>query len=260
MPDFIKGGASLGTFGANKYLRSTVGMKFESYTCAANAVPLELLGDGSYSRVLQPGTAIAKITSGPDSGKVGPFRAAGTADVWTMTKTGTWSAGTYTIAVTYGGSTQTTGAIAFDAAAATIQTAVQALSNVGSGNMLVTGGPMSTTATVFTAAGNLVGPVTVDVDFTLVTGSTPGLGEVHTTTGVAGALDGRQTAANLVGLNDTFLPWQLNNGDREIAVNYMCTAVQGWCFELNAAGARIALTNTQADAMRSVKGMDITFK
>jgi hypothetical protein len=203
---------------------------------------------------------MASITAGPDIGKVGPYQAAGTADVWTMTKTGTWSAGTYTVAVTYGGSTQTTGPIAFDAVAATVQTAVQALSNVGSGNLLVTGGPQSTTAVVYTAAGNLTGPVTVDIDAALVTGSTPGIGEVHTTTGVAGSLDGRATLANLVGLNDTFLPWQLNESDREIAVAYICTAVQGWCFELNAAGARIALTNTRADGMRSVKGMDITFK
>lgn len=260
MPSFTKGGAALGTFGPNRYLRSTVGMKFESYTCAAATVTNELLADGSYSRVLQPGTAMAKITSGPDSGKVGPFQPAGTADVWTMTKTGTWSAGTYTVAVTYGGVTKTTGAIAFDATAATIQAAVQALSNVGSGNMLVTGGPMSTTAVVFTAAGNLRGPVTVTVDFTNVTGTTPGLGQVHTTTGVNGSLDGRGTTANLVGLNDTFLPWQLNDADREISVLYDGTAVQAWCFEYDANGARIALTNTEADAMRSVKGMDITFK
>ncbi len=260
MPSFVRGGDSAGTFGPNKYLRSTVGMKFESYTCAAAAVPTETFGDGSTGKCLQPGTAMASITAGPDIGKIGPYQAAGTADVWTMTKTGTWSAGTYTVSVTYGGSTQTTGAIAFDAVAATIQTAVQALSNVGSGNMLVTGGPQSTTAVVYTAAGNLTGPVTVDLDITLVTGSTPGIGEVHTTTGVAGSLDGRATLANLVGLNDTFLPWQLNEGDREVAVNYICTAVQGWCFELNAAGERIALTNTQADGMRGVKGMDITFK
>lgn len=260
MPDFVRGGASIGTFGKNVYLRATSGCKFESYTVAANTVPTEVAGDGTTQKILQPGTAMASITSGPDIGKIGPYRAAGTADVWTMTKTGTWSAGTYTIAVTYGGVTATTGAIAFGAVAATIQTAVQALSNVGSGNMLVTGGPMSTTAVVFTAAGNLTGPVTVDVDFTLVTGSTPGLGEVHTTTGVAGALDGRQTLANLVGINDTWLPWQLLHGDREVGVLYIGTPVQGWCYEYNAAGTRVVLANATADAMRSVKGMDVTFK
>ena len=76
----------------------------------------------------------------------------------------------------------------------------------------------------------------------------------------AGVADGRQTAANIVGLNNTFLPWQLMERDVEVAVIYECTAVQAWCFERDAAGARIALTNTTADAMRGVKGMDIHFK
>jgi hypothetical protein len=260
MPDFVKGGTSLGTFGQNKYLRSTVGCKFESYTVAAASVPTETGADGSTQKILQPGTLMSSITSGPDTGKIGPWMPAGTADVWTMTKTGTWSAGTYTIAVTYGGVTATTGAIAFDATAATVQTAVQALSNVGSGNMLVTGGPMSTTAMVFTAAGNLRGSVTVDVNFALVTGTTPGLGEVHTTTGVNGALDGRATLTNIVGLVDTWLPWQLLEGDREVGVLYDGTAVQGWCFELDATNARVALNNTRAAECFGKKGLQINFK
>ena len=77
---------------------------------------------------------------------------------------------------------------------------------------------------------------------------------------MAGATDGRQTAANIVGLNDTWLPWQLMEHDNEIAVTYECTAMQGWCFERDAAGARIPLTNTTADAMRGTKGLDIMFK
>ena len=76
----------------------------------------------------------------------------------------------------------------------------------------------------------------------------------------AGVTDGRQTAANIVGINNTFLPWQLLEHDVEVAAVYECTAVQAWCFERDAAGARIALTNTQADAMRGVKGMDVHFK
>jgi hypothetical protein len=77
---------------------------------------------------------------------------------------------------------------------------------------------------------------------------------------MAGVTDGRQTATNIVGINDTFLPWQLIERDVEIAVAYQCTAVQGWCFERDAAGARIALTNTTADAMRGTKGLHINFK
>lgn len=77
---------------------------------------------------------------------------------------------------------------------------------------------------------------------------------------MAGVTDGRQTLANIVGINDTWLPWQLMEHDIEVAATYECTAVQGWCFERDAAGARIALTNTTADAMRSVKGLDVMFK
>jgi len=76
----------------------------------------------------------------------------------------------------------------------------------------------------------------------------------------AGAADGRGTAANIVGLNDTFLPWQLIERDVEVAVAYEATAVQAWCIELDAGGLEIPLTNATADAMRGVKGMDIHFK
>lgn len=150
MPGFVKGGSTATPFGRNEYLRSTRAPKFESYMCAASAIPARTIDGVTGQKILQPGTVMAKITSGADAGKVGPF--------------------------------------------------------------------------------------------------------------MAGVTDGRQTLANIVGLNDTFLPWQLIERDVEIAVAYDCTAVQAWCKELDAAGLEIALTNTTADAMRSVKGMDILFK
>jgi hypothetical protein len=76
----------------------------------------------------------------------------------------------------------------------------------------------------------------------------------------AAATDGRQTAANIVGLNLTFLPWQLIERDVEISCVYEAVAVQGWCIEHDATNAPIALTNTTADAMRGTKGLDILFK
>ena len=76
----------------------------------------------------------------------------------------------------------------------------------------------------------------------------------------AAATDGRQTAANIVGINTTFLPWQLIERDVEVAVAYECTAVQAWCYEYNGSNAVITLTNTTADACRGVKGLDIHFK
>ncbi len=150
MSTFIKGGSTTTPFGKREYLRSTRGTKFEHYTCAASTVPARTIDTNAGQKILQPGTVIAKVTSGGESGKVGPFQ--------------------------------------------------------------------------------------------------------------AGVADGRQTVGNIVGLNDTFLPWQLIERDVEIAVLYTGVAVQGWCVELDAGGLEIALTNTTADAMRSTKGLDVLFK
>jgi hypothetical protein len=75
----------------------------------------------------------------------------------------------------------------------------------------------------------------------------------------AGVTDGRQDVANLVGLDLTFLPWQLLERDVEISVVTNGTCVQAWCFELDAAGNPIVLTNAAADAMRGGKRLDINF-
>lgn len=150
MASFTKGGAGPDPFGKNVYLRSTQDVKKESYTVSAASVPLETVNGVANQKVLQSGEVMAKITSGPEAGKIGPFQ--------------------------------------------------------------------------------------------------------------TGATDGRADGANIVGINDTFLPWQLLERDVEAAVTYEATAVQGWCFQRDAAGARIALTNAIADAMRGVKGLDVHFK
>ncbi|MFD5451678.1 MULTISPECIES: hypothetical protein [Streptomyces] len=150
MADFVKGGQNLRPpFGVNEFLRSTQDVKYESYTVAHNSVPVTTVFDGSDQKILDRGVVMAKITSGPDAGKIGPFQ--------------------------------------------------------------------------------------------------------------AGATDGRADTANIVGLNDTFLPWQLLERDVEVGVVYECTAVQGWCKELVADGTSVALTNATADAMRGGKGVDIRF-
>jgi hypothetical protein len=76
----------------------------------------------------------------------------------------------------------------------------------------------------------------------------------------AGATDGRADAANIVGINNTFLPWQLLERDVEVAAVYECTAVLGWCFEYDGDGDRVALSGATADAMRGTRGLDIMFK
>ncbi len=155
MSTFVKGGGVGTPFGRNEFLRSTQDVKTESYTVAASTVPARTIDGAAGQKILQPGTVIAKITSGGESGKVGPY-----------------------------------------------------------------------------------------------------------STDTGGVTDGRSTATNIVGLNTTFLPWQLIERDVEISVTYQCTAVQAWCLEYTAAGGAVpqALSNATADAMRSVKGMHVNFK
>jgi hypothetical protein len=66
----------------------------------------------------------------------------GNDEVQQVTITGTPTGGTFTL--TYGG--QTTAGIAYNATAAAVQTALEALSSIGVGNALVTGGPGPGTA------------------------------------------------------------------------------------------------------------------
>lgn len=154
MPAFIKGGGLRSPFGRNQYLRSTRNLQFNSYTVAAATVPSVTIDGHANQKILQPGTVMAKITSGANAGKIGPY-----------------------------------------------------------------------------------------------------------STDTAGVTDGRAVAANIVGLNDTFLPWQLMERDVEIAVLYHGVAVQAWCLEYTAAGGTTAqpLSNTTADVMRSTKTLDILF-
>lgn len=154
MPAFIKGGSLRAPFGRNQYLRSTKNLQFNSFTVAKSTVPAVTIDGHPNQKILQPGTVMAKITSGADAGKIGPY-----------------------------------------------------------------------------------------------------------STDTVGVTDGRSTAANIVGINDTFLPWQLMERDVEVAVLYHGVAVQGWCFEYTAAGGTTAqpLSNATADAMRSTKTLDVLF-
>lgn len=155
MPTFVKGGSTGTPFGRNEFLRSVKILQTESYMCAGASVPSQTIDGNANQKILQPGTVMAKITTGADSGKVGPY-----------------------------------------------------------------------------------------------------------STDTVGVTDGRSTAANIVGLNLTFLPWQLIERDVEVSVVYECYAVQAWCLEYTAAGGAVpqALSNATADAMRGLKGMDVHFK
>ncbi|AOE44524.1 capsid decoration protein [Gordonia phage Jumbo] len=77
MPHFDKPAMGVSSpVGRKQYLRSSRGIKYESYTAAAGAFTAEdyINGNGETEKikVLQSGEVIAKITSGPNAGKYGP--------------------------------------------------------------------------------------------------------------------------------------------------------------------------------------------
>ena len=151
MPSFTKGPITGDTtpFGKNEFLRSTRDVKTESFTVAASTVPAKTIDGAAGQKVLQPGTVLAKITSGPEVGKVGPFQ--------------------------------------------------------------------------------------------------------------AGVTDGRQTLANVVGINQTFLPWQLMHRDVEVAGVVEARVYQARCIELDAAGLSVPLSNTTAAGLVGQKSISILF-
>lgn len=83
-------------------------------------------------------------------------------EVVTLTEGTAMTAGTYTL--TFGG--QTTAALDYDATAAEVQAALEALSSIGTGNVSVTGGPISSAVMTITFQNDLgyqnVGAVTSD--------------------------------------------------------------------------------------------------
>lgn len=229
-------------FGRNVYLRSTKNALFESYMVAHQTVPQETI-DGDVVRVLQPGEVMAKITSGPYAGMIGPFQGAGTNEVQTISRSGTVTDGTFKL--TFNGAE--TDDLPYNATATQVKDALEDAIGVP-GIVTATGGPLGTSIVVTFHLGVAANVPLMTVDNSdLVGGGSVAVAE--TTAGVPGAADGRQTAANIVGINDTFLPWQLNERDVEVAVTYDASVVQAWCFERNAAGNRVPLTNTTRDAI-----------
>jgi hypothetical protein len=261
MSHFYKDKSPRTPFGVNEYLRSTQDVKKDSYTFSATSMPTTVI-DGNVEKVLQPGTVVARITSGSESGKIGVFQGAGTDELQRFTGAGTISGGTYTLTVLGA----TTDPIDFDADAATIQAAVRAAVAAADPTydvttLIVTGGPINTTPVDLLFEGS----IGVDVpqstaDASALTGAGAGITPSTVEGGVPGATDGRGDVANIVGVVDTFLPWQLKERDVEVAVTYEATVVQAWCIEYTAAGAPVPLSNTTRDAILGLPGVALLFK
>ena len=104
-----------------------------------------------------------------------------------------------TFAMSFGG--QTTGALAFNATAAQIDTALEALSSIGAGNVTCAGGPLGTAGVTVTFAGTLAGQdaAMVTVDNTNMTGGTASIAETTKGRAVQGILGSTATATLLNG-------------------------------------------------------------
>lgn len=117
-----------------------------------------------------------------DKGCTLKTNATAVADVQTVSISGTPTGGTFALA--FGG--QITAPIAYNAAASAVQTALQALSTIGSGNVTCTGGPLPGTPVVCTFAGTLAtgfqGLMTSNSGG-LTGGTTPTVSVAHTTPG-----------------------------------------------------------------------------
>jgi hypothetical protein len=139
---------------------------------------------------------------------ISKFNATGTSEVQTATIGGTPTGGTFTLTL----AGQTTTAIAFNATAATVQAALAALSNVGTGNVTVTGsagGPYTITFGGVLAAEDI--PALTHTD-SLTGGSSPAVtiatstagGNAHYPNGYipSGCAIGKVTATGLFGPYD----------------------------------------------------------
>lgn len=260
MPSFVKGPNYFQPFGGHYFLRSTEDIKTESRTIAAASVPPETI-DGFSQKLLFKGEVLAKIMSGADAGKVGPYAGATNAadEVQTLTRTSTGG----TVTLTFDGATSAPVAatvVGFTAAA--VQAALEGLPSIDPGDIAVAGaagGPITVTFSGAKFTHKNVGAIVVDN--TSATGGT--IVQATTTAGSAGtngATDGRGDPANIVGINNTFLPWQLMDRDVEVAAVYECAAIQARCFERDATGARVALSDATAAAMTNAKGVRVIFK
>lgn len=226
MPTFIKNNTARQPFGVNEYRRSTRAEKFDSAMAAASAQPVLYLEQKSATPTLRAITSnIATITTAAAHGfAVG--------DVVRINIGNAAFDGTWVIKTVPSGTTFTYERVNADvgSAAATGTVAVG-----GDSNKVLQPG---TIMAKITSGGNtgLFGPFQ------------------------AGATDGRQTTTNIVGINDTFLPWQLLEHDEQIAVLYDGTVVQAWCIEYDATGAPIPLSNTTRDAIIALPTLAILFK
>ena len=89
---------------------------------------------------------------------------------------------------------------------------------------------------------------------TAVTGEENKVGPYDTT-----ATDGRQTAANIVGINDTFAPWELLRRDIPVAALVHGRVETAGCIYY-LAGVKTVLSGALADTINALAHLDLSFE
>lgn len=149
---------------------------------------------------------VATVTGAPS---------AGTSEVQTVATTGIPTGGTFKLSF----KGQQTAAIAYNADATAVDTALEALSTIGSGNVTCGGGPLPTGVTV-TFAGALAGravPLLTLTDNSLTGGSSPTVTITETTPGVTATLRDAPVGTLLVRDNGTLYVKTANPGTWTVA-------------------------------------------
>jgi len=226
MPGYSQNKAARQPFGKNVYLRSVRDIKTESFTFYKGGIPVSLV-DGSVKAVTN------KVI---------------TANIATLTAAAHGFVVGETVFVSIGDA-------AFDG--------FRVVATVPDANnfTFVSGtATVGTAATTGTATGGSPSQRKILQPGSVIAKITSGAGSGMVGVFQAGVSDGRQTTSNIVGVNDTFLPWELDERDADIAVVYEATCVQAWCFEYNAAGVAIPLSNTTRDAIIALPAVALLFK
>jgi hypothetical protein len=139
------------------------------------------------------GLPLAKITA---SGLYGPY-ASRTSEIQTVTITGTPTGGTFTLS--FAG--ETTAAIAYNATAAAVKTALDALGDVNSSDLTVTGTQLPGGTVSVTFGGQYSGdnvPAMTAASGSLTGGSSPTVVVATGTGGASGASDGTEVFAGFL--------------------------------------------------------------
>lgn len=183
-------------FAGRKVIKSGVfdATTLSPISLAAPAQYVTVWGAGGTTQYMVPiGSFLTQSTTDPTKVKVYAGLGTNANDQQTVTITGTPTGGSFTL--TFNG--QTTAAIAYNAAASAVVTALTALSNIGVGNVTATGGALPGSAVVVSFAGllgNLPQNVMTASGAGLTGGSSPAVTVTHTTPGT--------TAEKIIGVFD----------------------------------------------------------